>query len=711
MARFGIRVPARSASVCSLLVLSITTAARADEAPPVQELVISAQHLRETRENLQPQIGATTYSLTEEAILNQPGGADIPLNQTLLQVPGVSQDSFGQIHLRNDHANIQYRIDGVILPEGISGFGQSLSSRFASSLNVITGSLPAQYGLNTTGIVDIQTKSGAFKTGGSVGVYGGSNGWIEPSIDYAATSGNFNYYVSGDYTRDDLGIENPTSASHPLHDTTKQSHFFGLIEDFIDSDNKISAIVGAFQGSFQIPVNPGQTPAFQYLNQTAFDSTRLNENQIESSDYGVLSYLHAGNRSDFQISAFERYSRLSFSPDGIGDLMFYGLAQTALRQDMSEGMQLDATYRLADSHTVRYGGEILAERALANTVSGVFPCSVGDCSTVGTAPITIFDKGAKTGLSYSAYLQDEWKLTPTVTINYGLRYDILHAYTDAQQVSPRINTVWKPDQDTAFHLGYSRYFTPPALEFISGQTVAKYAFTTGYPGGYTPDSPPQNSPILPERSHYFDVGAQRTVLPGLQLGLDAYAKIAHNLIDEGQFGAPIILAVFNYNRANVLGAEFTASYNHDNWSIYSNLSTGREKATQVVSQQFNFTPDDLDYIAHHYIFTDHNQWVSISSGVSYDLSGTKLNADLLYGTGLRQSVNEPNDSTVAPYLQVNLGATHRFEDVAGHPVEIGVNLVNLTDRDYLLRSGSGVGVFAPQYGPRRAAYGSLRWFF
>jgi Carboxypeptidase regulatory-like domain len=60
------------------------------------------------------------------------GGGNIPLNQTLLQAPGVSRDSFGQIHLRNDHANIQYRINGVIRPEGISFFGQSLTSRFAS---------------------------------------------------------------------------------------------------------------------------------------------------------------------------------------------------------------------------------------------------------------------------------------------------------------------------------------------------------------------------------------------------------------------------------------------------------------------------------------------------------------------------------------------------------------------------------------------------
>jgi len=116
----------------------------------VQTIVVTAQKLANARSEIETRIGATTYTLSGEAIGSQPGGEEIPLNQTLLQAnaaagkrccrqtllqaPGISQDSFGQIHLRNDHANIQYRIDGVILPEGISFFGQSLTSRFASSI-------------------------------------------------------------------------------------------------------------------------------------------------------------------------------------------------------------------------------------------------------------------------------------------------------------------------------------------------------------------------------------------------------------------------------------------------------------------------------------------------------------------------------------------------------------------------------------------------
>ncbi|HTO67242.1 MAG TPA: carboxypeptidase-like regulatory domain-containing protein, partial [Bradyrhizobium sp.] len=318
------------------------------------DLKVIAQKLVEARANIEPRIGATTYTLSDQAIAAQPGGDNIPLNQTLLQAPAVSQDSFGQIHLRNDHANVQYRINGLILPEGISFFGQSLTSRFASSIDVITGSLPAQYGLYTTGIVDIQTKSGAFEQGGSAGIYGGSHGWLEPSAEYGGTAGNFSYYVVGDYLQNNIGIENPTSSYNPIHDFTRQGHGFAYFEDILDATSKIAVTLGVYQAAFQIPNSPGQVPSFQVGSQTFFDSALLNETQTESNDYAAVSYLKSTGNYDFQVSAFARYSQLAFSPDVVGDLMFNGIAQNATRRDFAQGVQADATYRVASDHTLRY---------------------------------------------------------------------------------------------------------------------------------------------------------------------------------------------------------------------------------------------------------------------------------------------------------------------------------------------------------------------
>src|SRR5439155_17074550 len=126
----------------------------------VEEIVVTAQRLDAARSTIEPALGASTYSLPESFIVNMPAGANAQLNQVVLQAPGVAQDSFGQLHIRGDHGNIQYRLNNVILPEGLQVFGQTLSPRLADNIQLITGAVPAQYGLRTAGVLNITTKSG-----------------------------------------------------------------------------------------------------------------------------------------------------------------------------------------------------------------------------------------------------------------------------------------------------------------------------------------------------------------------------------------------------------------------------------------------------------------------------------------------------------------------------------------------------------------------
>ena len=159
---------------------------------------LAAKQLDLARQSIEPRIGASIYSLSQQAIQNQPGSDNVPLNQVLLQAPEVAQDSFGQYHVRGEHNGLQYRLDGVILPEGISVFGQSLDPRLIDSVTLVTGALPAEYGLRTAGIIDIKTKSAGLEPGGSVSLYGGSHGTFQPSIDYAGGSGGLQYFISAD---------------------------------------------------------------------------------------------------------------------------------------------------------------------------------------------------------------------------------------------------------------------------------------------------------------------------------------------------------------------------------------------------------------------------------------------------------------------------------------------------------------------------------
>jgi hypothetical protein len=178
--------------------------ARAQAEPPPPSPGIASEEIVVTAERsgavstIKSQVGASSYTFGSQAIDALPGGADSSLSQVLLQAPGVNQDSAenSELHIRNEHANVQYRINGILLPEGVSFFGQGFSTRLADSVELITGTLPAQYGLRTAGIVDIETKSGSFAPGGSVGIYGGSYDTIQPSAEYGGSAGGYNFYVA-----------------------------------------------------------------------------------------------------------------------------------------------------------------------------------------------------------------------------------------------------------------------------------------------------------------------------------------------------------------------------------------------------------------------------------------------------------------------------------------------------------------------------------
>ncbi|HLJ64689.1 MAG TPA: TonB-dependent receptor [Stellaceae bacterium] len=680
-------------------------AARAeDEAPSADglDMVVTGQRLDAARIAIEPGLGASSYTITSQAIENQPGGSDAPLNQVLLQAPGVSQDSLasGQLHVRNEHANVQFRLNGVILPEGVSFFGQDLSTRFIDKIDLKTGALPAQYGLRTAGVVDIETKSGLLDPGGSVGIYGGSHGLIEPSLDYGGASGSFNYYLAGDFLTGNAGIENPTPAYNALHDTTRQGHGFLYLDDILDTSSKLNVIGGTFVGRFQIPNNPGQVPVNTVNGLATFDSAALKETQSEQNHYGILSYLQTHEEWSYQLSSFVRYGLTHFTPDPLGDLLFTGIAQNATREALAGGLQADGSYRLAQNHTLRAGLVVQGERSVADTTAEILP---GTRPASG-APLTIIDNNAKTGETYSVYLQDEWRVLPGVTINYGGRFDTYHQLITESGVSPRLNAVWQPVPQTTIHAGYAHTFTPPPFDLVNLSTLAKFNGTTGQ----APSS--GDDPLKAERADIFDVGATQIVLPGLKLGLDLYYKYAHNLLDEGQFGAPIILTPFNYRTGINEGVEFTSAYERGPFSFYGNLAVGQQKASDIVSAQFNFAPDELAFIHDHFIHTDHDQSLTASASISYLWAGTRFSLEMIAGSGLRNTPlgASPNDGSLPTYTQINFGVSHRFEEAPGGPLAIRLDLINGLDTIYKIRDGTGVGVGAPQFGPRRTLFAGIR---
>jgi len=712
---------ALAAALATTTLTSISRAQAAATVPPpagpaaadtslMPAIVVTAQHLDESRSMIQTQTGASTYTFDNAAILAMPGGDNTLLNQVVLQAPDVAQDSFGQFHVRGEHDGLQYRINGIILPEGIAVFGQSLDPRLISSLSLITGALPAEFGLRTAGIIDITTKSGLLAQGGDVAIYGGSHGEVQPSFVYGGGAGSFSYFVSADFLRNDLGIESPDGSSNPDHDHTTQYHGFGYFENILDDENRVALMLGTSTGKFQIPDRYGVAPLYTPVNGVSdFLSQDLNDNQREVTQFAALSWQHSAGALNLQTSAIARYSSLTFVPDPVGDVIFTGIAQAAYKQNVAYALQSDGSYEINDSHTARAGVFLQSDHSISDTTSAVL--TIAPDGTPSTSTESIVDNGSGTEWVYSAYLQDEWKALDNFTVNYGVRLDKFTAYTSASQVSPRLNTVWKVQPDTTVHAGYSRYISPPPFELVSSKDIGLFAGTTNAPLSQ------QASPPLPERANYYDLGVQQKFTRSLTVGLDVYYKQSVNLIDAGQFGAPIILTPFNYRFGRQEGVELTTNYTAKDFTAYLNLSTQSARGKGIDSAQFNFTETDLEYIAANYIHLDHEQEFTASGGVSYTWNDTRFSADVLEGSGLRADLtlpagmetpygsnSVPNGAHLPYYTQVNGGLSHVFELAGAGTLTARFDIINLLDKGYEIRNGTGVGVGAPQFGPRRGFF-------
>ena len=219
-----------------------------------------------------------------------------------------------------------------------------------------------------------------------------------------------------------------------------------------------------------------------------------------------------------------------------------------------------------------------------------------------------------------------------------------------------------------------------------------------------------NTSVTSERSNYFDLGLSHQLTPALTVGVDAFYRKVRNLQDEGQFGNALIYSAFNYDEGRIRGVEFSASYKAGDLSVYGNASVSKAEGRGIDTGQFNFDTDELAYIATP-LGPPRPRPEAHGIGGRVVSVGRRPGSAPTCCSAAACATASRTPGTCRAYLQVNLSAAQTLTTPWLGKVEGRVAVINVFDRVYELRDGSGIGVGAPQYGPRRGFFvGATKYF-
>ncbi len=487
-----------------------------------------------------------------------PRGNNVELHDVLLTIPSAVYGSLKQVHIRQDHANLQLRIDGVPIPDTVSStFSDVISPRAWERADIILGGMEAQYGNKTAAVLDITTKSGTKPGFGSAQMFGGSNQTASPSFEYGGTVGEkFRFYVLNSYTSTNRGIEPPTLGHLIFHGQSERNQTF-IRGDYQHSNtNNFSWVFLNSVAKYQIPTMPGRAldPSGQMLpllrasrpGFTPVASQAIDENQQENNQYGHMVWRHDVNSSNFfSLSGYVRQTRATFRTDPFNLLAYTAdpaepfSASSQDRSANSSGVRFDHTYVPSKEHVIKAGFQV--DRTQAVNKTRIFTFADDGAGNPTGNMINLNADNRLIGWRQELWVQDQWSPNDRWTFNLGGRGDVVQYQRHEGQISPRIGITYKADQANVFHAFYGRQFTPPNLEAISFAKL-NTAGTKAAPENTT------NNIVRAERAHYFEAGSDHALSRWATLQLTGYYKLANYLSDAGQFGTTPMLNYFAFER-------------------------------------------------------------------------------------------------------------------------------------------------------------------
>jgi outer membrane receptor for ferrienterochelin and colicin len=671
---------------------------------------------------IQYKASSETYQLSRKDIETLPKGNNNDVYEVLLTVPSVTYGGLKQTHIRQDHANQQFRIDGIPIPDTVSGaFADIVPPRAWERADIILGGMEAQYGNKATVLVDITSKSGTKPGFGSMQVFGGSNETVNPSFEYGGAIGEkFRYYALNSYITTNRGLEPPTLGNTNNHNQSEKNNTYLRGDYQHDNRNNFSWIYLNSVAKYQIPTIPNLAPnpdvlALLPAGFAPGASQNVDQFQKENNQYSQLVWRHDLDAANFfSLGFYFRRGEADFHTPANNALAYaddVNSAQTAnqRRTAYTGGGRLDHTWVLNSQHLVKTGFQI--NYTNANNTAQVFAFDTSGGAPAGPV-LSLQSSNRNIQWREEFWVQDQWSPNDRWTFNLGVRADIIQGFYNEGQVSPRVGATYKHNQSNVFHAYYGRLFTPPNVEQIAFVNLNTQNTTAA------PDDPTGFKPRA-ERSHYFEVGSYHAVSRYATLQLTGYYKLDHYMSDAGQFGSTPMLNYFAFQNGwkrgidGALKVQFT-----DKLTGRGNVGWGQCKGYGLQSGQYLLDSKEIgDINSQGGVFCDHSQLMTSSAVVTYQLlERTNVTGQMLYGYGLRTSVDDDaktNSSHSPSYTVYNASITHVIPlPWDNQKMLLGFDIINLLDQQYFYNTGEGsIGLGIAHAGAPRSYFFRAQWFF
>jgi hypothetical protein len=599
-------------------------------------------------------------------------------------IAGAARAPTGEVHIRGQHAEYTYYIDGVPVPPGISGsLNEVFTPDVVNEISFQTGGWDAEYGNKNAAIVDVNTRVPAGGLRGDASTYAGSFAGNGQTIDASQNIGKLGWFVSGTRQATDMRREPvvfDTLSGDPInfHNHGVDLYTFGKLQYLPTTNDVVNLDLNWSRTRFEVP----------------FDSTGgafSDDHQQDINSFANLGWRHqfpgggSNNGSELFVAAFHRRGSLAYTP-GVNDvasfIFFPDTTPFNLTEDRNfntTGLKADYTYRLSEHLQFKTGG-------LASF-------------TRGHEDFTARDQSGAPGPASNSDLKgsDEWIYAQTVIapseqweLRTGIRYDNHEApFAGSQhQVSPRVKLSFFPDAQTTIWAYYGRLFVPTNVEDLR-------AITSVAQGGVVA------TPTLPERDHFYEVGVVHRFPVGVVARVSAYHKESSPGIDDNTVPGSQITTSVNIDRVWINGVE-TVLEVRPTGRLSGYLNFALNHAYGIGPITGGFFPEDNPS---GYFDLDHDQRISALATVNYADQRLFVSVTGSYGSGLTNG--EDPDSTYGRGLfdfnrSIKVDPNFTLSASAGYVLPISgvllrpeVYVDNAFNHKYLLKgaffSGASVG--------------------